>query len=233
MANQITRRMANPAILFVPFLHPLPHHPLTIPSVCDIQEKFRPAIHHFGSMVATTTKILRAASALSIPIYVTTQNRTRLGNTVAELQPHLPAHLLKADVDKTKFSMWLPEISSQFSSSQKAQIAIVGIESHICVTQTALDALKEGHEVFIIADGVSSCNREEVGIALDRLRAAGCVVTTSESWIYECMGDAGLGEFKSIVSLVKDTSKDTKSSLEALLGRGGEDGTRGHAAAKM
>lgn len=71
---------------------------------------------------------------------------------------------------------------------------IVGIESHICVTQTALDLLKEGHQVYIIADGVSSCNKEEVPIALARLRREGAVVTTSESWMYECVGDASIEE---------------------------------------
>lgn len=154
---------------------------------------------------------------------MTTQNRSRLGDTVPELKPYLTSTpLLKADEDKTRFSMWLPSLASQFSptspSHQKAQIAIVGIESHICVTQTALDALAAGHEVYVIADGVSSCNREEVPVALARLRAAGAIVTTSESWIYECMGDAGVGEFKDIVKLVKETGNGTKDALQGLLG---------------
>jgi nicotinamidase-related amidase len=72
---------------------------------------------------------------------------------------------------------------------------IVGIESHICVTQTAIDLLQAGHKVYIIADGVSSCNKEEVPIALARLRHEGAVVTTSESFIYECVGDAGTPEY--------------------------------------
>lgn len=70
----------------------------------------------------------------------------------------------------------------------------MGIESHICVTQTALDLLGDGHRVYIIADGVSSCNEGERGIALARLRAEGAIITTSESWLYECMGDAGIPE---------------------------------------
>jgi hypothetical protein len=141
---------------------------------------------------------------------------------VAELQPYLTSPLLKADEDKTRFSMWLPPIAAQFSpaspSHQKAQIAIVGIESHICVTQTALDALAAGHDVYVIADGVSSCNREEVPLALARLRAAGATVTTSESWIYECMGDAGIAEFRDIIKLVKETGPGTKEALTGLLG---------------
>lgn len=71
---------------------------------------------------------------------------------------------------------------------------IVGIEAHICVTQTALDLLDEGHKVYVLADGVSSCNKEEVPLALARLRSEGAIVTTSESFTYELMGDAAIPE---------------------------------------
>ncbi|KFY01618.1 hypothetical protein V490_00832 [Pseudogymnoascus sp. VKM F-3557] len=114
--------------------------------------------------------------------------------------------------------MW-PSLSHHFSSSTPSEIVIVGIESHICVTQTAIDALAAGHKVYILADGVSSCNPQEIPIALARLRQAGAVVTTSESWLYECMGDAKIAEFKQIAGVVKDTSKDTKRTMEALLSK--------------
>ncbi|KAL2201298.1 Isochorismatase-like protein [Corynascus similis CBS 632.67] len=186
--------------------------------VCDIQEKFRPTIYEFDKVILTTRKLLLAAKALKIPIYVTTQNRPRLGDTVAELRPLLDAagDLVRADVDKTRFSMWLDPIAS--GVAPQSEVVIVGIESHICVTQTALDLLAAGHRVYILADGVSSSNREEVGVALDRLRQAGAVVTTSESWIYECMGDAKVPEFKEIVGVVKETMGDTRAALKSLVG---------------
>lgn len=77
----------------------------------------------------------------------------------------------------------------------KAEIVIVGIETHICVTQTALDALREGHKVYVLVDGVSSCNREEIGVALERLRGEGAVVCSSEGWLYECLGSAEVDEY--------------------------------------
>jgi len=184
--------------------------------------KNRPTTPPPPHSVLTTSKLLRAAHSLQIPIYITTQNRARLGDTVGELKPLLASNnpLVRADADKTRFSMWLPELSSNPQFSSPAEVVIVGIESHICVTQTCLDLLKAGHKVYVLADGVSSCNREEVPIALARLRAAGAVVTTSESWIYECVGDAAAPEFKSIVNLVKETGSDTKAALGALLGSG-------------
>ncbi|KAK1721621.1 isochorismatase [Colletotrichum lupini] len=185
--------------------------------VCDLQDKFRNAIFEFDKVVKTTSKLLRAADTLKIPVYTTTQNRARLGDTVTELAPFLQeSDLVRPSVDKTKFSMWVPEIAAQFEGKGKHEVLIVGIESHICVTQTALDLLAEGHKVYVLADGVSSCNREEVPIALARLRGEGVTVTTSESVIYEMMGDAARPEFKSVVGLVKDTGKDTKEVLQAL-----------------
>lgn len=127
----------------------------------------------------------------------------------------------KAHADKSAFSMWIPEIQEAFSQlsnggKEKMEVVIVGIESHICVTQTTLDLLREGYKVYVLADGVSSCNAEEVPVALDRLRAEGAVVTTSESWLYECMGDAGIGEFKQMAGLVKEFSGRTREGLQAL-----------------
>lgn len=135
--------------------------------------------------------MIRACSTLSIPIYATTQNASRLGPLCSELS-ETPLFT----VDKTAFSMLVPELRAALTSASPYpfQIAIVGIETHICVTQTALDLLSEGHRVYIITDGVSSCNEGERGVALQRLRAEGAIVTTSESWLYECMGDADIGE---------------------------------------
>jgi nicotinamidase-related amidase len=128
---------------------------------------------------------------LNIPIYATTQNRARLGETCSELD----VAEAKAHVDKTLFSMWIPEIQKHFPKDQPPrEVVIVGIESHICVTQTTLDLLRAGHKVYVLSDGVSSCNPEEIPIALSRLAKEGAIVTTSESFLYECMGDAGIPE---------------------------------------
>ncbi|MCJ1362525.1 hypothetical protein MMC16_001628 [Acarospora aff. strigata] len=194
----------------------------------------------------------RTGKILSIPIYATTQNASRLGPTCTELALDSTYPTLE-HVDKTAFSMMIPQIARHFtpvspssptpsstsssnpslpssSSSSSAQnqnqnqdkgsgpreIVVVGIEAHICVTQTTLDLLAQGHKVYVLADGVSSCNREEVPVALRRLAREGAVVTTSESWLYECMGDAGIAEFKAMAALVKESKESTKAGLETL-----------------
>ena len=90
--------------------------------------------------------------------------------------------------------MWVPEIAAALASGGAREVVVLGIEAHICVTQTTLDLLAHGHKVYVLADGVGSCNKEEVPIALRRLRQEGAVVTTSESFLYECLGDAGIAE---------------------------------------
>ncbi|KAI1348280.1 Isochorismatase hydrolase [Xylaria sp. FL0043] len=225
----VQRRLQNQAILSVDPVNPTDY----------AFEKFRHAIWQFDKIIVTAKKVLRAAQILEIPVFVTTQNRAKLGGIVPELEPLIKDAAV--NLDKTCFSMMVPEIAThelitgagagagagatkekkngRERSSSSVVVVIVGIESHICVTQTALDLLAHGHRVYVLADGVSSCNEQEVPVALARLRAEGAVVTTSESWLYETMGDADIAEFRDIARLVKETSGETKMALAGLLSK--------------
>lgn len=136
----------------------------------------------------------RPGAILSIPIYATTQSLDRLGPLCSEL---FSSSITLLQIDKTAFSMLVPELRFAMTSASPHpyQIAIVGIEAHICVTQTVIDLLADGHKVYVLADGVSSCHEGEIGIAMKRLAREGAVITTSESWLYECMGDANIAEY--------------------------------------
>ncbi|EED21934.1 isochorismatase family hydrolase, putative [Talaromyces stipitatus ATCC 10500] len=193
---------------------------------------FREHIYEFPKVVSTTQKLLKASATLEVPVYITTQNKARLGDTVSELLSQItpdngqPGNTVIANIDKTAFSMYTPDIVSQYHSAtknksdkdpeQKLDAIIVGIETHICVTQTTLDLLEAGHRVYIVADAVSSVNSEERGIALNRLRDAGAIVTTSESLIFEMLRDAKSPGFKSINGLIKEYKEDTKNAVKIL-----------------
>ncbi|EAW18500.1 putative isochorismatase family hydrolase [Aspergillus fischeri NRRL 181] len=187
--------------------------------ICDLQEKFR-AIYEFPKLITTTTKLLKASSALNIPVYVTTQNRPRLGDVVSELQPYLSTPLVRANIDKTLFSMITPELDALLPNAKGGEtpldVIIVGIETHICITQTTLDLLERGHRVYVIVDGVSSMNKEERGVALARLRDAGAIVTSSEGILFEILGDAGRTEFKAVSGLVRETKEETREAMEVF-----------------
>ena len=149
--------------------------------------------------------MIKACYTLRIPIFSTTQSASRLGSLCHELTSIETVHTFPI-IDKTAFSMLVPQLRDTLTSrsSYPYQVAIVGIETHICVTQTALDLLSEGHRVYVIMDGVSSCHEGERAVALDRLRQEGAIVTTSESFLYECMGDASIPEYvSSLVVIVK------------------------------
>jgi nicotinamidase-related amidase len=187
------------------------------------QDARQPAPQHLTkankpSSIPTTSKLLRAADTFQIPTYVTTQNRARLGDTIGELQRHLTGAHVKANLDKTLFSMITPELEALLPKPEVSPVdaIIVGIETHICVTQTALDLLERGHRVYVIVDGVTSVNPEERGIALARLRDAGAIVTSSESILFEILGDASHANFKAVNTLIKEFKEDTKASLGAL-----------------
>ncbi|EXJ95239.1 hypothetical protein A1O1_00359 [Capronia coronata CBS 617.96] len=179
--------------------------------------------------------MVKAAKILNIPIYITTQNAARLGSTVSELTDLLPAlpsstststssssdtttTTKTKEIDKTAFSMLVPELSAQLPRPEKGRLSviIVGIETHVCVTQTALDLLAHGHRVYILQDGVSSCNAGERPVALARLAREGCVVTTSESLLFEILGDAKDPSFKAVAGLIKETKDETKSAVETF-----------------
>ena len=164
--------------------------------------------------------MVKAAKILNFPIFITTQNAARLGNTVEEITSVLPIDAA-SQIDKTAFSMLVPELQEHLSkltraSNGKLSVFLVGIETHICVTQTTLDLLAQGHKVYVLADGVSSCNAGERPVALSRLAREGAIVTTSESLLFELVGDAKGQHFKGVSGLVKETKESTKGAVETF-----------------
>ncbi|ORX95580.1 Isochorismatase hydrolase [Basidiobolus meristosporus CBS 931.73] len=177
--------------------------------VCDIQERFRSFIHAYPNVISTAQKMITAANHLDIPIIVTEQNPKALGKTVQELD----ISKAKCNLGKSKFSMFLPEVETLLKNDLKTKsVVLFGIESHICVLQTCLDLLEQNYEVYVLADGVSSMNYPEIDIALARMQQAGATITTSESILFQLVGDAKHQKFKGISGLTKEYQKATKDN---------------------
>ncbi|KAK4052878.1 hypothetical protein OIO90_004154 [Microbotryomycetes sp. JL221] len=184
------------------------------------QERFRSAIHAYPEVIATADKMIKGAALLNIPTIVTEQNPKALGSTVSELDLTTLSKQCQPDwspLSKTKFSMVLPQVVDSLNQWGTKSVVLFGIESHVCVLQTALDLLERDIDVHVLADGVSSCNHGEVPIALDRLRQAGAQVTTSESVLFQLMVDASHPAFKQVSGLIKQTKQPTTDALDRLV----------------
>ncbi|KAI8343285.1 Isochorismatase-like protein [Chlamydoabsidia padenii] len=149
---------------------------------------------------------IKASKLLDFPVVVTEHYPKGLGATVAELDISDAALFLS----KTKFSMYIPEVQQFLQKHNIKSVLLLGIESHVCVLQTALDLLDNNYDVHILADGVSSCNHPEIDIALARMQQAGAVITTSESALFQLVQDAKHDKFKGISNLIKEYSEATK-----------------------
>ncbi|XP_030387238.1 isochorismatase domain-containing protein 1 [Scaptodrosophila lebanonensis] len=175
--------------------------------LCDIQEKFRPGMPLFDNMVKNANKLTRAGKELEVPLIVTEHYPEKLGKIV----PELDVSHAKAVVGKTLFSMMVPEVKNTMKQlfGEKPEYAVLyGLESHICIEQTAIDLLQQNINVYIVADCCSSRLTQDRDLALDRLRQAGCVVTTSESVIFNLIRDKNNPKFDVVRKLVAQPSVD-------------------------
>jgi nicotinamidase-related amidase len=170
--------------------------------VVDIQEKLLPPIFERDRLLKNAQLLVRLAGVLEIPIIATTQYAHGLGETVAELKSLLP----NAALDKQSFSCFG---SDAFCSAmkrlpgQRNTILLCGMESHICVVQTALAALREGYLVHVASDAVSSRTEWNWKIGLERMRTAGTVISSTEMMIYELLGESGTEAFKEMLKHLK------------------------------
>ena len=171
--------------------------------VIDIQEKLLPPIFQKAQLIKNSQLLIRLAGILKIPALMTTQYARGLGNTVPEIASLLPdTHA----IDKQIFSCFG---SDAFCSQLKRlpgnrnTVLLCGMESHICVTQTALGALREGYIVHVASDAVSSRTEWNWKIGLERMRAAGAVISSTEMILYELLRSAGAPAFKELLPYLK------------------------------
>ncbi len=171
--------------------------------VIDIQEKLLPPIFQKEQLVRNARLLIRAATILNIPALVSTQYAKGLGATVPEV-----ASLLAGTeaIDKTLFSCFGSEAFCGLLKrlpGQRNTLLLCGMESHICVTQTALGALREGYLVHVASDAVSSRTEWNWKIGLERMRAAGALISSTEMMIYELTRSSSSAAFKELLPHLK------------------------------
>ena len=152
------------------------------------------------SVVKNCGVLAQAAQLLAVPTILTEQYPQGLGETLTEIRQHLPNC---KPVTKTAFSACGEPKFSQQLHRDKPQIILAGMEAHICVLQTALALLQAGKQVFVAEDAVISRNPANKANALARLRDAGCVISNTESVMFEWLGTASHEAFKAISKLIR------------------------------
>src|SRR5262245_57755512 len=171
--------------------------------VIDIQEKLLPPIFEKERLVKNAQLLIHLAAVLKIPIVATTQYVSGLGKTIPEIASLLPEAV---PIDKQSFSCFGSEAFCSHLKrlpGSRTTILLCGMESHICVTQTALEALRAGYLVHIASDAVSSRTEWNWKVGLDRMKAAGAVISSTEMMIYELLRGSGSSAFKEMLRHLK------------------------------
>jgi nicotinamidase-related amidase len=172
--------------------------------VVDIQEKLLPPIFQKEQLVRNSKLLIRAAGVLKIPAIVSTQYAKGLGKIVPEVASLLPE---AETIDKDRFSCFGSEafctLLKRLPGGNRNTLLLCGMEAHICVMQTALAALREGYLVHVASDAVSSRTEWNWKIGLERMRAAGAVISSTEMMIYELMGSSSSPAFKEMLPHLK------------------------------
>ncbi|MCA9080148.1 MAG: hydrolase [Planctomycetaceae bacterium] len=168
--------------------------------IIDMQERLVPVMLEAATVTRRCQMLIQGANILGIPVTGTEQYPRGLGPTVPELRD-----LLGPCPDKRRFSCSesLPWISPEEVVEGRDQIVLAGIETHVCVLQTAFDLLAAGFRVYLAVDAVSSRSTVDRQVALDRMAAHGVTLTTVESILFEWCETADAAEFKQISQLVK------------------------------
>ncbi len=164
----------------------------------DVQDRLMPAVAESGPVTDNAVKLAAFARIAGIPRVVTEQEK--LGATVAvvaeALGPYKP-------LPKVHFNCFLAEgFREAVEATNRKTIILCGVEAHICIAQTAIFAVP-GYRVHVVADAVSSRAPSNKAVALERMRQAGAVITSTEMVIYELLQRAGTDEFKEALKLVK------------------------------
>ena len=172
--------------------------------VVDIQARLAPHVAGGDALIARTQALIAAARAFAIPIVATEHCADRIGPLVPAIRDSLAPHELFA---KTRFSAGdHPEFLAKLARTTRSQVVVAGMEAHVCVIQTALAVAAAGYEMYVVADAVGSRSERETDRthALERMRAAGCLMAGTETVLFEWTRDGGDAAFRDVLALVKD-----------------------------
>jgi len=174
----------------------------TVLVVVDLQEKFRDIIHGMNQVLANTERLIRFCQQLEIPIVTTEHYPHGLGATVPEIRN---LHRSFSVIEKIDFSCaGCAPLNQAINDLGRDQIILCGIETHVCIYQTAFDMLRQGKQVSVAVDAVSSCSAANREIGLKRMAELGVQSMGTQMLMFEILGKAGTPQFKDVAGLLKE-----------------------------
>jgi nicotinamidase-related amidase len=173
----------------------------TVLVVIDVQEKLALAMCDKEAVAENTTKLVKGAKVLGLPVVWTEQNPKGLGPTLPQV-----SELLTDTKPVTKLSFSCcgePAFMNELESLKRKQILICGIEAHVCVYQTSADLVSRGYEVQVVTDAVSSRTCENKAVGLEKSKTCGASLTSTETALFELLKVAEGDKFKQMLKVVK------------------------------
>jgi nicotinamidase-related amidase len=166
----------------------------------DVQEKFIPVIGNIEQVILNANILVKVSEILKTPLIVTEQYPKGLGETSKKIV--LPPNV--HPIEKMEFSCFNhEEFVKKINSLKVDSIVLFGIEAHVCILQTALDALKNDLNVYVVSDAISSRTLENKKTAIERMRQSGVFVVSTEILLFQLLKKAGTEEFRQISKLIK------------------------------
>lgn len=170
--------------------------------IVDVQEAFRDVIGGFSMLAANIARAASGFQILGLPVIVTEQYPKGLGPTAEEIRFSFPDGI--EPVEKTAFSAFgAADVRIKLESLGAKQIVLCGVETHVCVDQTAHDLLKNDFAVHLLTECVGSRFEHDKAAGLEKMKSSGVIFSSVEMALFELMQDAGHEKFKDIQALIK------------------------------
>lgn len=169
--------------------------------VVDIQGKLATLMDRREDFYENVVRIIKGAKVLEIPVVWNEQLPDKLGPTIDKIKDEMPG--LSPLIKSTFSCCGNPDFMSELKAIGRAQVILAGMETHVCVYQTALDLMGAGHDVYVAADAVSSRSAENKQIAIEAMRDAGVKITSVEMALFEMLRVAEGGRFREVLEVVK------------------------------
>lgn len=173
----------------------------TVGLVIDIQERLFPAMYEKETLLKNNLILIQGLQELGLPLVFTQQYTKGIGETLSEIKSVIPDFNY---IEKRDFSCCdEPVVAEKLKELGAKNIIITGIESHVCVLQTAIDLKESGLNPIVVMDCVSSRSKSNIQLAKERFRFEGVIMTSYESILFEITRSSKAAEFRAVSKLIK------------------------------